>query len=192
MRWVTKLLSCFMLLACVGFAQAGGHGRGGVYGGSLQVGVGSGVYGGGFGGGFGGIRGGFYGGGLGFGYPLISSAQACAPRVPYFALHPPVYYGQRYTRPYGASPFASGPLLQPNSQYTPAPQVQRSQTPAALVVMNPHYQEIQPDAQEGIVAKPQAKEKVAVKPVKPLLVENPFFPAPEALPSPEVRYTNNP
>lgn len=30
---------------------------------------------------------------------------------PYFALNPPVYYGARHSRPYGASPFASPPLV---------------------------------------------------------------------------------
>jgi hypothetical protein len=30
---------------------------------------------------------------------------------PYFALNPPVYYGARYARPYGLSPFAAPPML---------------------------------------------------------------------------------
>jgi len=30
---------------------------------------------------------------------------------PYFALNPPVYYGARYSRPYGISPFASPPVV---------------------------------------------------------------------------------
>lgn len=41
---------------------------------------------------------------------------------PYFALNPPVYYGQRYARPYGESPFASPPLLTAPADY----QVQRA------------------------------------------------------------------
>ena len=32
---------------------------------------------------------------------------------PYFATNPPVYYGARHARPYGLSPFASPPLVQP-------------------------------------------------------------------------------
>ena len=36
---------------------------------------------------------------------------------PYFALNPPVYYGQRYYRPYGASPFASPPLVGGSANY---------------------------------------------------------------------------
>ena len=41
---------------------------------------------------------------------------------PYFALNPPVYYGSRYARPYGDSPFASPPLLTAPADY----QVQRA------------------------------------------------------------------
>ncbi len=36
---------------------------------------------------------------------------------PYFSLNPPVYYGARYARPYGVSPFASPPLVQPTEDY---------------------------------------------------------------------------
>lgn len=36
---------------------------------------------------------------------------------PYFALNPPVYYGSRYARPYGASPFASPPLVTAPASY---------------------------------------------------------------------------
>jgi hypothetical protein len=36
---------------------------------------------------------------------------------PYFTTNPPVYYGARYARPYGLSPFASPPLLQAGDDY---------------------------------------------------------------------------
>ena len=36
---------------------------------------------------------------------------------PYFSTNPPVYYGGRYARPYGLSPFAAPPLLQPAANY---------------------------------------------------------------------------
>ena len=39
------------------------------------------------------------------------------PLPPYFALHPPVYYGTRYARPYGVSPFAAPPQVQVPSDY---------------------------------------------------------------------------
>ena len=66
--------------------------------------------------------GGFYGG-LGFGgfgnfrHPY---RWARVPAPPYFALHPPVYYGQQYSRPYGVSPFACRNCqVQPNKDYRP-------------------------------------------------------------------------
>lgn len=37
---------------------------------------------------------------------------------PYFATNPPVYYGTRYARPYGLSPFASPPMLSAPASYT--------------------------------------------------------------------------
>jgi hypothetical protein len=36
---------------------------------------------------------------------------------PYFATNPPVYYGARYARPYGLSPFASPPMLSAPASY---------------------------------------------------------------------------
>lgn len=36
---------------------------------------------------------------------------------PYFATNPPVYYGARYTRPYGLSPFAAPPQLTSPAEY---------------------------------------------------------------------------
>ncbi len=36
---------------------------------------------------------------------------------PYFALNPPVYYGTRYSRPYGLSPFAAPPVVNAPASY---------------------------------------------------------------------------
>ncbi len=36
---------------------------------------------------------------------------------PYFAINPPVYYGSRYHRPYGVSPFASPPQVSVPADY---------------------------------------------------------------------------
>lgn len=36
---------------------------------------------------------------------------------PYFALNPPVYYGTRYSRPYGLSPFAAPPMMSAPASY---------------------------------------------------------------------------
>jgi hypothetical protein len=52
--------------------------------------------------------------GFQFGYTqgYQNSFQYRLPTPPYFAIYPPVYYGKRYARPYGDSPFAAFPPLQ--------------------------------------------------------------------------------
>ncbi|MFO1062974.1 MAG: hypothetical protein U0892_03760 [Pirellulales bacterium] len=110
--------------------------------------------------GFGGV------GGFG-GYGMRSTV----PTPPYFALHPPVYYGARYTRPYGTSPFAAFPQMQPNPNFTPKPAA-----PHTLSVVNPYAPQHAASAEPSgsIVAQP-----VAPAPVQPLVIENPYF-KPEA------------
>ncbi len=46
-----------------------------------------------------------------FYYPHVLHRGSIVGRAPHFAVNPPVYYGARYARPYGLSPFASPPLL---------------------------------------------------------------------------------
>jgi hypothetical protein len=53
-----------------------------------------------------------YGGGYGGGYNSAWQMQSFD-RVPYFALHPPVYYSYPVARPYGYSPFALPPGVAP-------------------------------------------------------------------------------
>ena len=90
---------------------------------ALGAGQASAQWGGGFGGfGYAGY-GGYYG----------SYIQPFVAAPPYFALHPPVYYGKRYTRPYGESPFAAPPGLQVNPNFAPTPHVERS-----LAFSNPY------------------------------------------------------
>ena len=43
------------------------------------------------------------------------------PLPPYFALHPPVYYGIRYGRPYGVSPFPVPPRVRVPATFVAAP-----------------------------------------------------------------------
>lgn len=73
-----------------------------------------------------------------YGYSLgiQNSFRHRLPAPPYFAVFPPVYYGQRYERPYGESPFASWPLLQPNEDYRPVRASQRFVPP--VMVENPY------------------------------------------------------
>jgi hypothetical protein len=82
-----------------------------------------------------------------FGYTLgyQNSYRYRVPAPPYFALHPPVYYGQRYYRPYGESPFASWPLLQANPTYRPEP----ARGVSSAVIVNPHCSADLPKIQVG-------------------------------------------
>jgi hypothetical protein len=111
---------------------------------------------------------------------------------PYFALHPPVYYGDRYYRPYGDSPYASWPQLQPNPAY--APRLQQAHGHAAVTVQNPHYLPVAPTMQSEIhsipieqvvppVAQPKSDQPaqpatvpdVVNRRTGPVTIENPYF-----------------
>jgi hypothetical protein len=100
----------------------------------------------------------WYGGGLrgglrhpGFGYSGTLYGLGYIPVPPYFALHPPVYYGQRVYRSYGDSPYAYAPRR-------PAPQPRRQ------VVVNPFTPKTQETSQEPA-------EKVAAA----KMITNPFY-----------------
>ena len=54
------------------------------------------------------------------------------PTPPYFSIYSPVYYGQRFERPYGISPFAALPMVQPSAAYQAHPKA------TATTVANPH------------------------------------------------------
>lgn len=71
-----------------------------------------------------------YGCGSGWGYyPFYGYNLGQQQYIPYFALHPPVYYSQPVARPYGYSPFAYPPgtmtpeLTEPTSEVTINPYV---------------------------------------------------------------------
>jgi len=79
------------------------------------------------------------------------------PTPPYFAIYPPVYYGKRFERPYGDSPYAAFPQLQSASNYHPVPK----ETPIrSTTVMNPHVDHL-PNVK---VNSGYANEPVAVVP----------------------------
>ncbi|MBM3964142.1 MAG: hypothetical protein FJ308_03610 [Planctomycetes bacterium] len=73
-----------------------------------------------------------YAWGLGAQYAFRNSL----PTPPYFSIYPPVYYGARYQRPYGDSPYASYPLLGQIPGYTPVPKESYAIPPRA--VENPY------------------------------------------------------
>ncbi len=112
-----------------------------------------------------------------FGYGGYGGArmQSYIPAPPYFALHPPVYYGQRFTRPYGASPFAAWPQLQANPAYAPQPAVER-----AHVMDNPYCG----SGAIGVeVVGASAQSITQAAPVEPLVIDNPYY-------QPEARFTS--
>jgi hypothetical protein len=93
--------------------------------------------------------------------------QSYTPAPPYFALHPPVYYGQRFTRPYGVSPFAAWPQLQPNAAYAPQAHVERAPAIRSETICNPY---VPADAATAPVTG-----VVTSAAVKPLELDNPYF-----------------
>jgi hypothetical protein len=76
--------------------------------------------------------------GFPFGYTLGAQASLRnrLPAPPYFSIYPPVYYGKRYVRPYGESPYASFPLLGQIPNYSPVPAGRLESLPPPIV--NPH------------------------------------------------------
>jgi hypothetical protein len=109
---------------------------------------------------------------------------------PYFSMHPPVYYGERYYRPYGDSPFASWPQLQANPAYMPQ---QQAMNKSVMSIDNPHYaptiqvvpqhapaafpEAVQPksDAAPAQPAKVPDVVKSDAKPRGPITIDNPYF-----------------
>ena len=54
---------------------------------------------------------------FGFYQPYGARFGSSLATPPYFATNPPVYYGARYARPYGISPFASPPVVSAPAGY---------------------------------------------------------------------------
>jgi len=112
--------------------------------------------------------------GFPFGYSLgyQFSFRNRLPTPPYFAIHPPVYYGARHVRPYGESPYASFPLLGSLPDYGPVPAVRTAAIERTIT--NPHAEPCCAEGAEPAQDKPQV-QIVAESPVgKPRLIVNPF------------------
>ena len=54
---------------------------------------------------------------FGFYQPFGARYDTSIRTPPYFSTNPPVYYGSRHARPYGISPFAAPPMVQPGQGY---------------------------------------------------------------------------
>jgi hypothetical protein len=109
---------------------------------------------------------------FGYGASNTSRISSFVPAPPYFALHPPVYYGKRYMRPYGDSPFASWPQLQASASYAPYPAA-----PHAQVLVNPYAPCCSPADQAPAehVSPVVSKRATAAASAEPLVIDNPYF-----------------
>ena len=89
--------------------------------------------------------------GFQYGYTLGNqySFRNRLPTPPYFAIYPPVYYGKRFERPYGDSPYASFPQLQSAPNYYPVPKETMTRS---TTVMNPHVDHSQVIGDEPVAA----------------------------------------
>ena len=70
-----------------------------------------------------------------FGYPAYRLGNI--PTPPYYAIHPPVYYGKRVGMPYGNSPYTRPP--RPVVRVSPQPQKQ--QQARGLMIENPFVEQ---------------------------------------------------
>ncbi len=83
---------------------------------------------------------------------------------PHFAVNPPVYYGSRYARPYGASPFASPPLLTAPAGYQAQP-IAAFARPIGPQICNPYCSELSPEQDDAVEQVPHG-ETVSSDPVR--------------------------
>ncbi len=100
-----------------------------------------------------------FGLGLGFSQGYFQGYQGVNQRrIPYFALHPPVYYGQKVARPYGFSPFATPPAMVPaEMNYVPKVEVRE--------IENPFYVP-QPNAPGEPLPEPTGRETARRQPLR--------------------------
>jgi hypothetical protein len=149
-RQLLALFALAAMLACVPLNSAhavgavGGHAHGG--------------RGHGFGGGFG-IG---YGGGGGYGWDVSELYRQLYNNLPYFALHPPVYYSEPVPRTYGYSPFAYPPgTMTPEIMSEPQP----------VTINNPYVPATKPASAE---IKPSDRSASTSTAPQPLVIMNPF------------------
>lgn len=155
-----------MPLASADAAGKGGFGHKGGFKGGAK-GIKSGFGHGGFGGGCG-I------GGIGFGgyNDICGYAELYRQlynNLPYFALHPPVYYSYPVPRTYGYSPFAYPP-------YVMTPDVACASEP--LEIINPHVEGTEAKPTKSI--KPDRSAATSAR-IEPLVVINPFVASNQAV-----------
>ena len=150
-RQLLCLFALATVLACLPLESASAAGmRGGVGGGGR-----------GFGRGFGGGFGIGYGGGGGYGWDIAALYRELYNNLPYFALHPPVYYSEPVPRPYGYSPFA----------YPPGTMTPEVVTMAQPVTINNPYVPAGPAPAD---VKPADRSAAVDQAPEPLVITNPY------------------
>ena len=109
-------------------------------------------------------------------------------RLPYFSLHPPVYYSYPVPRTYGYSPFAypeyvmtpeiaateSEIIVNPYYDQAPTTDSPKARTPAPKIAPPTRQPMSLPNKRTTV--KPGADRSAAVSPVKPLRIANPYAP----------------
>lgn len=163
-----KRLAAFLLVVAV---AAGNAGRSAAFDGDMQ--------------GFGPYS---YGYGIAYGsiYGPFSQFRNRLPAPPYFSIYPPVYYGQRYERPYGDSPFAALPQLRVGPDYVAVPKVE------VRSVINPYCEvpsvaPVAPAEQlEVVPAEPEPQESgegpdESLSAGRSVWIDNPFAAEPAKL-----------
>jgi hypothetical protein len=153
MKRLFMLFALAALVAATTFETAEARGGGG-------RGFGRGGAGCGLGGGLGFIGG--FGGGCG--WDIAELYRELYNNLPYFALHPPVYYSDVVPRTYGYSPFAYPPgTMTPDLACLAQP----------VTINNPYVPAAPPAATPSTVANPDRSASVQQAP-EPLVIVNPF------------------
>lgn len=123
--------------------------------------------------------------GYGFYQPYGIRYSTSVRTPPYFAVNPPVYYGARHYRPYGASPFASLPLLEAGETYRTRPEVPSPMRSPAVIHTNPHCQTCGDNSHENVkIGGDAIALQIEDKPLEGKIRLNPFV-APKVAESPK-------
>lgn len=102
---------------------------------------------------------------FGFGGP-VARFGGIAQTPPYFATNPPVYYGSRYARPYGISPYAAPPVVNAPAGYEggPAARFYYPPTPPAAPLCNPYICGQKSDTSQSSTPKLAAVGEIRTNP----------------------------
>lgn len=144
---LAAMLACLPLNSASAVGGVGGRGHGHGHGGRGH----------GFGGGIIG-----FGGGGDYGWDIAELYRELYNNLPYFALHPPVYYSEPVPRTYGYSPFAYPPG-------TMTPEIVGESQP--VTINNPYVPATSPAKAE---VKPSDRSASASQAPEPLVIINPF------------------